>query len=149
MRWRFPSGNLDAVTQCLVDAMRYYCLWIYACNAVLLASVIVFVGYGIAVASDYRLGFIPYVRFYHPTLLYAYVAVVVQGGVIQALGCYAARKLHEKLLNVYWLLLLGLTVGDAVVGIVWIVRYSQTSIYVLFYLRTFFLNVLLLIRTQI
>ncbi|CAG0925018.1 unnamed protein product, partial [Notodromas monacha] len=115
----------QAVAQRVGAAMRYYCLWIYACNLVLLLAVAVFVCYAGTVLADHRLAFVPHVRFYQPTLVYAYAAVLVQAGVVQAVGCYAARHLNERLLNVYWFMLLGLLLGDLGVGVVWIIRYDR------------------------
>jgi hypothetical protein len=41
------------------------------------------------------------------------------------LGCIGALKLNERLLNMYWLLLLFLLFGDALIGIVWIFRFDK------------------------
>lgn len=40
-------------------------------------------------------------------------------------GCLGARRLNQKLLNVYWLLLLLLLFGDAMVGVVWVFRFES------------------------
>jgi hypothetical protein len=45
--------------------------------------------------------------------------------VLQIVGFLGARSLSERLLNVYWLLLLGLLVGDAVLGVYWLYRYDK------------------------
>ena len=38
---------------------------------------------------------------------------------LQVIGCVGALRLNERLLNAYWLILLGLLVGDVVVGGYW------------------------------
>ncbi|XP_011505539.1 PREDICTED: uncharacterized protein LOC105368258 [Ceratosolen solmsi marchali] len=110
-------------------AMRYYRLWIYACNIVLLGSA---VGFAAAVSrtllfsGDPRRYLVPGVpRAYDPTALYAYLALAVQLGLVQLLGCIAARRLSAKLLNAYWLLLLALLFGDAVIGVAWVFRFER------------------------
>ncbi|KAF0287566.1 Tetraspanin-1 [Amphibalanus amphitrite] len=108
-----------------MKAMRYYRLWIYACNLVLLVSVLLFVAVGSSIFSDARMSLVSGVRYYQPTFLYAYAATVLQGGVVQVIGCVGALRLNERLLNVYWLLLLLLLCGDLAVGTVWVVRFQR------------------------
>ncbi|XP_044578571.1 uncharacterized protein LOC123261129 isoform X1 [Cotesia glomerata] len=110
-------------------AMRYYRLWIYASNIVLLGSAI---GLAAAVArtllftSDPRRYLIPGVpRALDPTALYAYLALATQLGLLQLLGCIAARRLSARLLNAYWLLLLALLFGDTIIGVAWIFRFER------------------------
>lgn len=62
---------------------------------------------------------------HEPSLLYAYLALLTQSGLLQLLGCIGAHKLNEKLLNMYWLLLLFLLFGDAFIGVVWIFRFDK------------------------
>lgn len=109
--------------------MRYYRLWIYACNLVLLGSA---VGFAAAVSQtllfngDPRRHVVPGVpRASDPTALYAYLALAAQLGLVQLLGCIAARKLSVRLLNAYWILLLVLLFGDAVIGVAWIFRFER------------------------
>ncbi|CAM1319543.1 Uncharacterised protein g7242 [Pycnogonum litorale] len=111
----------------LQKAMRYYRLWIYTCNASLLLSVIVFISTTIWILSDPKISLVPGVRLYHPSFIYAYIALFVQGGILQAIGCIGALKLNEKLLNLYWNLMLFLLFGDVVVGIVWIFRFDKIN----------------------
>ncbi|KAL2744177.1 CD63 antigen [Vespula maculifrons] len=107
-------------------AMRYYRIWIYACNGVLFFSAAAFaavVSMSIIFTGDPRRHVIPGVpRAFDPTALYAYLALGTQLGLVQLLGCVAVRRLSAKLLNVYWVLLLVLLFGDIVIGIVWVVR---------------------------
>lgn len=110
----------------LRSAMRYYRLWIYSCNGVLLLSVLVFVTVAAALLADLRMRFVP-LPLYHPTLLYAYAALVVQAGVLQTIGCISAIRLHEKWLNVYWLMMLVLLVGDVLVGIIWLFLFGRLT----------------------
>ncbi|XP_034943470.1 uncharacterized protein [Chelonus insularis] len=110
-------------------AMRYYRLWIYACNIVLLGSAL---GLAAAVAQtllfsgDPRRYLIPGVpRALDPTALYAYLALATQLGLVQLLGCIAARRLSARLLNAYWVLLLALLFGDTVIGVAWVFRFER------------------------
>ncbi|XP_069970751.1 uncharacterized protein [Penaeus vannamei] len=116
-----------AAVMFLRKAMRYYRLWIYTCNAVLLVSVFVFMGVAGGVASHPYLSLVPAPPAYHPTLLYGYLALLLQAGVLQALGCLGALRLSQRLLNIYWLLLLFLLLGDVVVGLVWLYRFSHLT----------------------
>ncbi|XP_069166478.1 CD82 antigen [Procambarus clarkii] len=129
-----------AAVMFLRKAMRYYRLWIYTCNAVLLVSVFVFVGVALSVASHPYLTLVPALPAYHPTLLYGYVALLLQAGVLQALGCVGALRLSQKLLNIYWLLLLFLLLGDVVVGLVWLYRFSHLTEGLRPYARSTLLN---------
>lgn len=98
-------------------AMRYYRLWIYTCNTALLAGALAFAAAAArTLLFDFRRALIPSLTLYQPSFLYAYLALVTQGGALQLLGCVAAVKLSEKLLNAYWLLLLVLLFGDIVLG---------------------------------
>ncbi|KAL0104788.1 hypothetical protein PUN28_016434 [Cardiocondyla obscurior] len=110
-------------------AMRYYRLWIYACNLVLFGSAIGFaaaVSQTLLFTGDPRRHVVPGVpRVYDPTALYGYLALTAQLGLVQLLGCIAARRLSARLLNIYWILLLILLFGDAVVGVVWIFRFEK------------------------
>lgn len=44
---------------------------------------------------------------------------------MQLVGCLGALRLSEKLLNAYWLLLLVLLIGDAVLGIFWMFKFDR------------------------
>nr|XP_033331460.1 uncharacterized protein LOC117223336 [Megalopta genalis] len=110
-------------------AMRYYRLWIYTCNLVLLGSAL---GFAVAATAtllftgDPRRYVVPGVpRAFDPTALYAYLALATQLGLVQLLGCIAARRLNARLLNAYWVLLLALVFGDAVMGLVWVFRFER------------------------
>jgi hypothetical protein len=106
--------------------MRYYRLWIYTCNAVLLISVLGFaIVAGRIVVTDPRRYLVPGLSLYQPSFLYAYLALATQSGLLQVVGCLGALRLNERLLNVYWLLLLVLLFGDAIVGIVWVFRFDK------------------------
>lgn len=119
--------DLSPSSMFLHKAMRYYRLWIYSCNLVLLVSVMVFVALAAWALSDFHMALFPSVRFHQPTFVYAYLALVLQGGILQAIGCVGALKMNEKMLNSYWSLMLALLVGDVIVGIVWIFRYQNLT----------------------
>ncbi|KZC07429.1 CD63 antigen [Dufourea novaeangliae] len=108
--------------------MRYYRLWIYTCNLVLLGSALGFVAAisrTLLFTSDPRRYLVPGVpRAYDPTALYAYLALATQLGLVQLVGCIAARRLSERLLMAYWALLLALLFGDAVIGVAWVFRFE-------------------------
>lgn len=46
-------------------------------------------------------------------------------GFLQLIGCLGALRLSEKLLNAYWLLLLVLLIGDAILGIFWMFKFDR------------------------
>ncbi|VEN46685.1 unnamed protein product [Callosobruchus maculatus] len=107
-------------------AMRYYRLWIYTCNTCLLAGALAFAAAAArTVLFDFRRQLVPQLALYQPSFLYAYLALVTQGGALQLLGCVAALRLSEKLLNAYWLLLLVLLFGDLVLGAFWAFRFER------------------------
>ncbi|KAK1119092.1 hypothetical protein K0M31_013596 [Melipona bicolor] len=110
-------------------AMRYYRLWIYTCNLVLLGSALGFaatVSRTLLFTGDPRRYVVPGVpRAFDPTALYAYLALATQLGLVQLLGCIAARRLSARLLNAYWVLLLALLFGDAVIGVAWVFRFER------------------------
>ncbi|XP_065215049.1 uncharacterized protein LOC135841788 isoform X2 [Planococcus citri] len=102
-------------------AMRYYRIWIYTCNAVLFVCVIGFIIVACKViVADPRRTLIPDFNLTHPSLLYAYFALIMQSGFLQLVGCLGARNLNERLLNVYWCLLLLLLIGDVLLGLFWV-----------------------------
>ncbi|XP_021942169.1 uncharacterized protein LOC110841192 [Zootermopsis nevadensis] len=121
------NASLQAFkTSCNTKAMRYYRLWIYTCNAVLLVSVLGFaIVAGRIVVADPRRYLVPGLSLYQPSFLYAYLALATQSGLLQLVGCLGALRLNERLLNIYWLLLLMLLFGDAIVGIVWVFRFDK------------------------
>ncbi|XP_063922593.1 CD151 antigen-like isoform X1 [Zophobas morio] len=107
-------------------AMRYYRLWIYTCNTALLAGALAFCGAAArTVLFDFRRSLVPSLTLYQPSFLYAYLALATQGGALQLLGCVAALRLSEKLLNAYWMLLLVLLFGDVVLGAFWAFKFPR------------------------
>lgn len=109
-------------------AMRYYRLWIYTCNAVLLVSVVGFaIVAGKVLIVDPKRSLVPGLSLGQPSFLYAYLALLTQCGVLQFIGCLGARKLNERLLNIYWLLILLLLVGDAMLGLFWVYRFDRIT----------------------
>ena len=65
------------------------------------------------------------VELYQPTFLYAYAALLLQCGVLQTIGCLGALRLNQRLLNLYWSLLLVLMIGDIIVGLIWAFRLDR------------------------
>ncbi|RWS14728.1 tetraspanin-1-like protein [Dinothrombium tinctorium] len=47
--------------------------------------------------------------------------------IFQAVGCLGAVRMNERLLNLYWQLLVALLAGDVIVGIVWLFRYNNIA----------------------
>lgn len=45
--------------------------------------------------------------------------------IFQVIGCLGALRLSEKLLNIYWLMILILLFGDIVIGIFWVFRFEK------------------------
>lgn len=107
----------------LHTAMRYYRLWIYTCNVALLLSALAFSVAAAWVLSDYRASLVPGLRLADPTFVYAVPALLLQGGLLQALGCLGALRMNQRLLHAYWALLLALLLGDALAGLAWLFRY--------------------------
>ena len=60
--------------------------------AVLFLSVVVFVCTAAWVFSDRRRLLLPSIRLYHPSFLYAYVALIMQGGVVQVSWPFCIKK---------------------------------------------------------
>lgn len=118
---------VSAQLRLALQAMRYYRLWIYAANLVLMAGVVLFVSVAFALLSDPRRQLLPpsAISPHQPSVLYAYAALLVQGAVLPVVGCLGALRLSERLLNSYWLMLLVLLAGDIVVGLVWIFRFQK------------------------
>ncbi|XP_039295711.1 uncharacterized protein LOC111045954 [Nilaparvata lugens] len=106
-------------------AMRYYRLWIYTCNAVLLMSVL---GFCVVAAKvlvfEPKRQLVPGMSLTQPSFVYAYLTLSFQSGLLQLIGCLGAQRLNERLLNVYWLLMLLLLVGDGLVGLLWVYRFE-------------------------
>lgn len=121
------SPMVSAQVRLALQAMRYYRLWIYASNVVLVAGVVIFASVAAALLADPRRHLLPAadVAPHQPSVVYAYVALVLQGAVLPVVGCIGALKLSEKLLNSYWLLLLILLAGDLLVGVVWVFRFQR------------------------
>lgn len=120
------GGPAPSATTLGGRAMRYYRLWIYTCNTALLAGSIAFMGAAArTLVFDYRRSLIPSLTLYQPSFLYAYLALATQGGALQLLGCVAAIRLSERLLNAYWMLLLVLLFGDVVLGAFWAFRFER------------------------
>ncbi|KRT86405.1 Tetraspannin [Oryctes borbonicus] len=126
LRRKGGSGVAASAVEVGSRAMRYYRLWIYTCNTAILAGTLAFVGAAVQnLILDYRRSLIPSLTLYQPSFLYAYLALATQGGALQLLGCVAAIRLSERLLNAYWLLLLVLLFGDIVIGAFWAFRFEK------------------------
>ncbi|XP_063633582.1 uncharacterized protein LOC134804465 [Cydia splendana] len=106
-------------------AMRYYRIWIYACNGALLLGSLAFCAAAGRALADYRRALVPGLNAAQPGFLYGYAALPVQTGLLQMLGCVAALRLSERLLNAYWFALLALLVGDAAIGVYWAFRFER------------------------
>lgn len=106
-------------------AMRYYRIWIYACNGALLLGALAFCAAAGRALADYRRALVPGLSAAQPGFLYGYAALPAQAGVLQLLGCLAALRLSERMLNAYWLALLALLVGDVAVGVYWAFRFDR------------------------
>lgn len=69
------------ITFFLYIKTRYYRLWIYTCNAVLLMAVIVFCGVaGKVLLADYKRLLVTGLNLGQPSFIYAYLALLVQSG---------------------------------------------------------------------
>ncbi|XP_075680601.1 uncharacterized protein LOC113791597 [Dermatophagoides pteronyssinus] len=108
-------------------AMQYYRIWIYSCNAALFIGTFIYVVAFITVITDSRLSLFPNIRLYHPSFIYAYLAIIIQGGLVQAIGCLGALKLNESYLHLYLVTMSILVFGDAIVGVAWALRYKNIT----------------------
>ncbi|KAI5634774.1 tetraspanin family domain-containing protein [Phthorimaea operculella] len=106
-------------------AMRYYRIWIYACNGALLLGALAFCAAAGRALADYRRALVPGLGAAQPGFLYGYAALPAQAGLLQLLGCLAALRLSERMLNAYWLALLALLVGDVAIGVYWAFRFER------------------------
>lgn len=70
----------------LTKAMRYYRVWIYSCNAALFAATLFFLITFAWLAADSRLPLFPSIKMYHPTIIYAMLALLVQAGIVQVIS---------------------------------------------------------------
>lgn len=50
--------------------------------------------------------------------------MIISDHILQAIGCLGAIRMNEKLLNLYWQILVCLLFGDVVVGTIWLFRYN-------------------------
>lgn len=106
-------------------AMRYYRIWIYSCNVALFIGTLIYTIAFMSIIGDSTLYFFPNIRLYQPTFIYSYFAIIVQGGLLQTIGCIGALKLNERYLNTYLIAICVLLFGDGILGIVWILRYNH------------------------
>ena len=92
---------VSAQVRLALQAMRYYRLWIYASNLVLMAGVAIFASVAAALLSDPRRSLLSSwaVSLHQPSMIYAYMALVIQGIVLPVIGLVFAQLLH--LLSVY------------------------------------------------
>lgn len=67
----------------LKRTMRYYRVWIYCCNVTLLLATVVFVILLIWFLSDIHMSLLPSVSLIHPSFIYAFFALALQGGMVQ------------------------------------------------------------------
>lgn len=120
-----PPPARPAIYPAAHRAMRYYRIWIYACNGALLLGALAFCAAAGRALADYRRALVPGLGAAQPGFLYGYAALPVQAGLLQLLGCLAALRLSERMLNAYWLALLALLVGDAAIGVYWAFRFER------------------------
>ena len=79
---------VSAQVRLALQAMRYYRLWIYASNLVLMAGVAIFASVAAALLSDPRRTLLSSwaVNLHQPSMIYAYMALLVQGLVLPVIG---------------------------------------------------------------
>ncbi|KAG9509420.1 hypothetical protein GZH46_02061 [Fragariocoptes setiger] len=74
-----------------------------------------------------RVNFQNGIRLFEPSLVYAYIVIALQAGILQSIGCFGAIRMKERLLQAFWCLILLLFVGDILLGSVWIIRYNTIA----------------------
>ena len=57
-------------------------------------------------------------------VILAYVAIAIQAGVLQAIGCFGAIRMKERWIQTFWYLILALTLFDVVFLLYWLSRYD-------------------------
>lgn len=101
--------NVNLFSWCIYSH-RYYRLWIYTCNAVLLMAVIVFCGVaGKVLMADYKRLLVGGLNLGQPSFIYAYLALLVQSGMCEIvilismleLSQPPAEALDEKPTHIY------------------------------------------------
>ena len=97
-------------TMFLKRAMRYYRVWIYCCNIALFAATLVFVVLLIWFLTDIHMSLFPSISLYHPSFIYGFLALVLQGGVVQVSTFCSQTVTSRKVLVI--LLMLNLLHDD-------------------------------------
>lgn len=64
------------------------------------------------------------ISFTEPSMIFAYVAVAIQAGILQLIGCFGAVRMKEKFIQLFWYMILALTVLDIVFLVYWLLRYD-------------------------
>ncbi|GAB6026208.1 hypothetical protein CHUAL_012418 [Chamberlinius hualienensis] len=107
--------------------MRYYRLWIYLCNLILMLGMFSFCLLAATFLNDPRSQMIS-LSMNHPTFIYAYGSLVTQGIILPAIGFYGAVTLNQKWLRIYWFGLTATLIGDVVIGVSWIFLYYNLKL---------------------
>ena len=91
---------VSAQVRLALQAMRYYRLWIYASNLVLMAGVAIFASVAAALLSDPRRTLLSSwaVNLHQPSMIYAYMALLVQGLVLPVIGKTLSSMFHQRLI---------------------------------------------------
>lgn len=145
------SYKLNPSSMFLRKAMRYYRLWIYCTNITILIGTLIFILATIYVVSDYRFKLLVttsshkessinseedetsvkvekdydiHISYTEPSVIITYAVIVIQAGVLQAIGCFGAIRMKERWIQAFWYLILGLTVFDVVFLLHWLNRYD-------------------------
>lgn len=144
------SYKLNPSSMFLQKAMRYYRLWIYCTNVAILVGTALFAAATIYVISDFRIKLLVssqenvheeaasesnpsqkqhskpvyYLSFSEPALLLGYVAMALQAGLLQAIGCFGSIRMKERWIQAFWLTILGLTLFDVAFLVYWLHRYE-------------------------
>lgn len=141
------TAKLDPTSMFLREAMRYYRIWIYSSNVCILLATTLFLASVAYVSSDYRVSLLvrvsypppqtaanateapadPRLHLLEPAALVGALAILVQAGALQALGCYGALRMKERWVQAYWLLILALTLLDLGQLVYWLQRYDQLA----------------------
>lgn len=65
-----------------------------------------------------------HIKYSEPSVIIAYAVIVIQAGVLQAIGCFGAIRMKERWIQAFWYMILGLTVFDVVFLLYWLNRYD-------------------------
>lgn len=65
-----------------------------------------------------------YISYTEPYVILGYVAIAIQAGILQAIGCFGAIQMKQRWIQTFLYLILTLTLFDFIFSFYWLYRYS-------------------------